>query len=75
MSSIFIFRNVPLPTVMKKIVEEHLGDELREFRGTLRGILTTYNYEAEILRSTNSMLSKDLQGLAVCSLLSVCGLF
>ena len=50
---------------MNKIIKEHLADELREFRGTLQGILTTYNYEAEILRSTNSMLSKDVHHKAV----------
>mgnify|MGYP001038003641 CR=1 FL=1 len=46
---------VALPAILRKITTDHEGDEFREFRDTIQGMLDTYNYEQNILQTANRL--------------------
>ena len=51
---------VGLQAIMRKITSDHEDDMFREFRGTIQGMLDTYNYEQNILKTANGLLASDM---------------
>ena len=51
---------IALPSIFKKITDDHSHDEFREFRDTIQGMLDTYSYEENILFCAKKLISNDL---------------
>jgi len=52
--------HVALPSIMRKITNDHQNDTIQEFRETIQGMLDTYSYEASILKTANNLLNGDM---------------
>ena len=51
---------VPLPDILKCIVEEHGNAELGDFKGTLMGMLVAYSQELNILQIAKRIFVSDM---------------
>lgn len=51
--------HVSLPALLKKITTDHHGENFREFRATIQGVLDTYGYEQRIIATATSLMSTD----------------
>ena len=51
---------VPLPDILKCIVEEHGNAELGDFKGTLMGMLVAYSQELKILQIAKRIFVSDM---------------
>lgn len=51
--------HVPLGTILNKILQDHGGDEFGDFKGTILGMLGTFGYEREILRTARDLIEDD----------------
>eukprot|EP00903_Cladosiphon_okamuranus_P007783 g7532.t1 len=52
---------VPLPAIVKKVVSDHAGSSLGEFRHVILAMLDTYSYDTAIHRSAASLLFDSLR--------------
>lgn len=55
-----MMNHVALKDLLTKITTDHEGDEFKDFRDTIMGMLDTYNYEQNILETANRLLASDL---------------
>lgn len=51
---------IALPSIFKKITDDHSHDEFREFRDTIQGMLDTFSYEENILACAKKLIFNDL---------------
>ncbi|CAM9755154.1 unnamed protein product, partial [Scytosiphon promiscuus] len=54
---------VPLPAIVKKVVSDHAGNSLGEFRHVILAMLDTYSYDTAIHRTAASLLFDSLRGV------------
>ncbi|CAM9973113.1 unnamed protein product [Ectocarpus sp. 6 AP-2014] len=52
---------VPLPAIVKKVVSDHAGSSLGEFRHVILAMLDTYSYDTAIHRTAASLLFESLR--------------
>eukprot|EP00752_Nemacystus_decipiens_P007971 g7124.t1 len=52
---------VPLPAIVKKVVSDHAGSSLGEFRHVILAMLDTYSYDTAIHRTAASLLFDSLR--------------
>ncbi|CAM9760427.1 unnamed protein product, partial [Pylaiella littoralis] len=52
---------VPLPAIVKKVVSDHAGSSLGEFRHVILAMLDTYSYDTAIHRTATSLLFDSLR--------------
>eukprot|EP00803_Ostreobium_quekettii_P010318 evm.model.scf_196.9 EVM.evm.TU.scf_196.9 scf_196:117291-118406(-) len=50
---------VPLRDIMELIVVHHSHERFGDFRGTLLGLMSAYNYERNILNSVSQLMNSD----------------
>lgn len=50
---------VPLPAIVKKVVSDHAGSSLGEFRHVILAMLDTYSYDTAIHRYKSSTREGD----------------
>ena len=51
---------IALPSILKKITDDHGHEEFREFRDTIQHMLESYSYEASILFCAKKLICNDL---------------
>lgn len=51
--------DLPVQSVLEKIVNQHTGDELGDFRAAISGIMDTLNFERAILRTARSVIGTE----------------
>ena len=52
-------RYIALKTIAERIMEQFDGDQFGDFKGTLLGLLSAYNYELRILEAATRLMSGD----------------
>ncbi|CAM9454142.1 unnamed protein product [Choristocarpus tenellus] len=52
---------VPLPSIVKKVLADHAGNSLGEFRDVIVAMLDTYTYDTNIHRTAASLLFDNLR--------------
>ena len=52
-------RYIALKTIAERILEQFDGDQFGDFKGTLLGLLSAYNYELRILQAATRLMSGD----------------
>lgn len=50
---------VPLQDIVKRIVVHHAHDRFGDFRSTLLGLISAYNYEKSMLKSVHHLMNSD----------------
>lgn len=51
---------VALPSILRKITQDHATDQFRDYRDTIVGMLDNYRYEKSILITVNKLFENDL---------------
>ena len=54
-----LHRYIALKTIAERIMEQFDGDQFGDFKGTLLGLLSAYNYELRILQAATRLMSGD----------------
>ncbi|CAM9916721.1 unnamed protein product [Sphacelaria rigidula] len=54
---------VPLPVIVRKVLSDHAGSSLGEFRHVILAMLDTYSYDTAIHRTAASLLFESLRGV------------
>ena len=58
-SGLLRHRYIALKTIAERIMEQFDGDQFGDFKGTLLGLLSAYNYELRILEAATRLMSGD----------------